>query len=902
MDETPPTIHAPAAAAEVASVAAASLEDSLAAILASGYAGGNGDTVCHAPGQHDEMCAPDGQVLPHWQPFIQSLRRLGGEEVERRHQEIRRLLRENGVTYHLRGDPASQHRPWELDLAPWIIAPADWDILEPGLVQRATLLDLLLKDLHGPRILIREGVLPAELVFSHPGFLRPCDQVFHRGQKQLTFYSADLCRDQGGRLMVLRDLTQSPTGSGFALENRTVLARVLPTVFRDCNVERLSHFFRAMRESLARLAPRRRDDPRVVLLTPGPDHESYFEHAYLSAYLGYTLVQGEDLTVRDGSVWLKSIGGLEPVDVIVRRVEDRLCDPLELDETSRHGVAGLLEAVRLGHVAVANPLGSGVLENAGLAAFLPAICRRLLAEELALPSPRTWWCGHKDDRGHVLEHLGSLRLVPIAPAFGRPVDGWTLTREERKALRRRIQATPHAYTAQAPVALSTAPALRDGALIPRPVVLRTFLAAREDGYIVMPGGLTRSVQAGHCAETQAGGEVSKDTWVRARARQPHVSLWSGPETQPAPWTIDNVLPSLAAENLFWVGRHAERAGCIARLLRTLVNLFTHADAYGADAQGPETERPSLAFMLQALAHASGSVLPAEVAVIAGWPEGRLQTLALDQTMAGGLDRSLRQMVANAYAVRDRWSSDTWRVIDAIDAHEKAMRALFHSDNAGQPDRDRPRAAPGANLAQIQVGLDSLLTSLMAFTGYSMESMTRAVGWMLLDAGRRIERGLMLIGVLQHVLTPRHDPLVSQQLLEMTLTTLESLITYRRRYRSQLRLEQALDLLLLDESNPRALAFQLEQLRQHMQALPRPRRQTRTSPEERLTLEAYAGLKRMDATDLARPSPRTQRHETLRTFLAEQARLLAALSEAVTLAYFSHVGGPQQLARRQEPRS
>lgn len=873
------------------------------------------------PAGADELHAPDGSLQSHWTPFLASLERLGPDELSRRRLDIRRLLRENGVTFHVHGDPGGRHRPWELDLIPWIIPPADWEQLEAGLTQRAMVLDLLFKDLYGPRMLLRERVVPSEAVFSHPGFLRACDKMHHRGERQLVFHSADCCRGPDGGFRILRDFTQSPAGAGYALENRTVLARVLPDVFRDCNVERISHFFRAMRDTLARLAPRRRDDPRIVLLTPGPEYETYFEHAYLAAYLGYTLVQGEDLTVRDGAVWLKSIGGLEPVDVILRRVTDVLCDPLELQEDSRHGVAGLVEAVRLQHVAVANPLGTGVLENPALAACMERVCRRVLGEDLLLTGPRTWWCGTPEDRRYVFDHLHTLRILPISPQFGPVAEGWTLSRAEGQALRRRMAAAPHLFAAQEPLEPSTAPALSPVAdaehppLLSRPVVLRTFLTAREDGYMVMPGGLTRSAGNGHGAppalpgshqefNQELGPDLSKDTWVRARARAQHVSLWTSTDVVREPWAVDNVLPSLAAENLFWVGRYLERATACARLLRMLATLFNHSDTFG-----PEAERECLPHLLQALANLTGAALPAPLEELAQWPERRLQSLVLDAHLGGSLPRTLRLLASNAYAVRDRWSADTWRVIDAIQEHAEAL-ATFSPlpEPAGpEPRNPDPLGPESVGMERLQATLDLLLTSLIAFTGYTMESMTRAVGWILLDTGRRMERGLMLIGMLQGTLSApgtlpaqpsaqQAEP-VAQQLMEMTLSTLESLITYRRRYRSRLRLEQTLDLLLLDETNPRSLAFQLEQLRSHMQALPRPRRTSRTSPEERLALEAYASLKRMDALELAKISGRSRRHEALRTFLAEQYRLLAAMADAVSLSFFSHAGGPTPLARR-----
>jgi uncharacterized circularly permuted ATP-grasp superfamily protein len=352
------------------------------------------------------------EVQPHWRTFMHAIAALGLDELERFQQEAGRQLLENGVTYNVHGDPENLHRPWMLDIIPLIISQQDWQVIEAGLKQRAELLNLILTDIYSARNLIKDGLLPPELIYGHNGFLRSCDSVQVPGAHQLITYAADLARGPDGRMWVLDDRTQAPSGAGYALENRTVQARVLSSMIRDNKVFRLSNYFRELQAELANLAVQRLSSPRVVVLSPGPLNETYFEHAYLAAYLGFTLVQGDDLTVHNGQVSLKSLEGLQPVDVILRRVDDLYCDPLELREESRLGVAGLLEASRRKNVTIANPLGSGVLENPALMPFMAGLSKHLLGEDLLLPSAATWWCGQTKELNYVLANLPSCSSKP----------------------------------------------------------------------------------------------------------------------------------------------------------------------------------------------------------------------------------------------------------------------------------------------------------------------------------------------------------------------------------------------------------------------------------------------------------------------------------------------------------
>ncbi|MEQ2006846.1 MAG: circularly permuted type 2 ATP-grasp protein, partial [Limisphaerales bacterium] len=429
-----------------------------------------------AAGAFDELLTASGEPREHYLPLLGHLDSLGQAELKRRADTCRRLLHEGGITYNVYGDARGMERPWQLDPVPFVIAAAEWHTLETALIQRATLLNRVLADCYGPQELIRSGRLPPALVFAQPDFLRPAHGIKPPRESYLHFYAADLTRSADGQWWVVSDRTAIPTGAGYALANRLITSRLLPDPFRDGHVQRLAGFFREVRNSLAHLAARHTDNPRVVLLTPGPYNETYFEQAYLARYLGYMLVEGQDLTVRDDRVYLKTLSGLEPVDVILRRVDDDFCDPLELRNDSMLGVPGLVEALRAGNVAVSNTLGSGLLQRPAFLGFLPGLCRHLLGEELKLPSVATWWCGQETARKYVLEHLDELF---VKPAFRSRVKGSRvergLTAAERDSLARAIRFQPHQYVAQERAVLSVAPAWGEHGLSARPVTVRVYL-------------------------------------------------------------------------------------------------------------------------------------------------------------------------------------------------------------------------------------------------------------------------------------------------------------------------------------------------------------------------------------------------------------------------------------------
>ena len=870
--------------------------------------------------QIDEMLNPDGQVNPHWHAFMQALDTLGLTEMASRDEEVKRLLRENGVTYVSHGERQG-HRPWELDPIPFIISNTDWQTISDGLTQRAELLNRILIDLYGERTLIKEGVIPPEVVYAHSGFLRACVGLAPSGFPFLLNYAADLARGPDGNIWILSDRAQAPSGAGYALENRTVLARALPNLFGEVGVHRLSFFFRALQNSVAdlqyqlesavRIAPHQIDNPHVVVLTPGPLNETYFEHAYLANYLGYTLVQGDDLTVWDGRVWLKSLDGLRPVDIILRRVDDTFCDPLELRQDSRLGVAGLLEVIRQGNVVVINPPGSGILENPGLMPFLPSIAKRLMNEDLRLPSVATWWCGQSKQREYVLANLETLVIKTIHRKPGeRSMFGTKLSKRGLDALRSEINANPHLYVGQEHVHLSTTPSLIEGKLEPRRTIFRSFLFATKDGYTVMPGGLTRCAgEKGELTISIQDGGVSKDTWVLAPEPEPHVSLWQRRITEvrgPAS-TNPAGLSSRAAENLFWVGRYAERAEGQARLLRIMLDkvkmskmgletstlgevppatVFT--EIVGEDAR----EVSELAYLRSMLRSLTGlrSSHPGFVSKDEQSLESEILSIIRNTENSGSLVSTLQALLSAAYAVRDRWSTDTWRVMNNIED----LCAAFDKHIPGDGGTDAQILTDFILQETESASLDQLMIFLSALSGLHAESTTQTIGWISLDMGRRIERALLLIVLCRSSLVAVRDDWIERLLLESVLAAAESLITYRSRYRAALHFPTVLELLLLDEHNPRSLLYQFKRLEEQIRALPREKLGYRLSEGEQLILEALTQLQLSNTVDLSERSEHTTQRRGFEKLLVRLAQILVDLSDVLTQTYFSHVQGPQQL--------
>lgn len=806
----------------------------------------------------DEFRA-DGPARVAWQALAGHLNALGLEELQRRERAALRQLQENGANYNVHGDAFGGDHPWELDVIPLLVHDREWNELSTGLAQRARLLDLLLADLYGPQTALRERLLPPEIIFDNPAYLRPCHGLPVPGGRHLHFYGVDLARGPDGAWRVLGDLTQMPAGAGYVLENRIVLSRLLAAPFRDSQVRRLAHFFQRFRETLLALSPRPRENPRIVMLSNGPQDVTYFEHAFLARYLGQTLVEGEDLAVREQGAWLKMLGGLQPVDVIVRRVEDSACDPLELSGPASQGLPGLLQVVRSGRVAVVNALGSGLLESEALLPFLPGLCRHFLSEELRTPSVATWWCGNPTDRAHVLAHLEELSVIPAIGSSPLPNPAAPET------LRRMIEAAPHRFVAQERLRFSSVPAIEGGRIAARRLFLRTYLSATPEGYTVMPGGLVRAVEAHSGAhESVASGGVSKDLWI---VSDDPVSEFSLLPTRSGAIELSRGggdLPSRAADNLFWLGRYAERTDAMIRIARLLLIRLS--------------ERPEGAAMphLSRYASSLGASLPIGLNTEADYAalETGVVAFLFDDKVPGGLRQTVDAVRRVAGIARDRLSAETWRMLNRMELNLEEM-SLSRRPITGE----------------VVEMLDRMLIRLAAFAGTSMESMTRGQGWRFLDMGRRLERAVQLIALLHHSLVTADaaEPLV----LEDVLSIADCSITYRRRYMSSLRDAPVLDLLLTDETNPRSLLFQLDAVADHLAQLPRDALAVGPSEEQRIIAHILTRTRLANIAQLAAADEHGRR-AALSDMLQECLAAAPRLSDSLTRHYLSHARPARQL--------
>lgn len=826
----------------------------------------------------DEFVRPDGSVREQWSHVGPALGELGHDELLVRQADADRLLEADGVSYNTLGSEDPRGRRWSLDPLPAVISSVEWASIEAAIIQRAELLDLVLADIYGPRQLVLSGLLPPEFLFGHPGFLRACDrgitgglssgsELGLQGRKSLLTYAVDIAKDASGRNIALSDRAQAPSGAGYALENRIVVSRVFPSLYRDAQVHRLAPFFRSLRTTLRNAAPETsvtRNDPRIVVLTPGPFSETAFEHAFLASYLGYSMVEGSDLTVRAGRVWMRSLGRLEPVDVILRRVDDWYCDPLELRPDSQLGVPGLAQAARSGTVSIVNPLGSGIIESPAMLAFLPEIARRFMGEELRLESVPTWWCGDEKSRQHVLANLPELVIKPTSRGVStRTVLGRELSLSQLNELRAKIQSQPNEWTAQERVSLSTTPTLSPLGFEARRSVLRAFATVRGDSYAVMPGGLLRvAPNFGDGLISNQTGAVTKDVWVLATEPEQSSGFWltSGPTVLPS----DPVgsMPSRAAENLFWLGRYAERAEDLTRLLRVTYDRRNEF-ANSTNLEG----RACVNILLRALTDVTTTYPGFSRENILEEPEQELLALIVDGNRPGTMAHSVKRLLDTAYAVRDQLSNDTWLVIGSLD---RDIQELVESRNG--------------SLSQSTLG--RAMHSLLALAGLASENMVRDPGWHFMNAGRRLERSLQLTATLNATLVRKRDTATDSLLFESTLTALESIVTYRRRYRSHAQAETMLDLLLLDVSNPRSLAYQLGQLETDLQAIPRKSDAAvgRLSSAERVLLEAITALRLVDTASLARLNEEGERPQLV-AFLAQLHTLLRRCSDAINADHF-----------------
>ena len=843
--------------------------------------------------------APGTSLAPDWSRFFNFLGGDGFDDLNHRTANLQRQIRDNGVTYNVYADANGPQRPWSLDLFPLILSAQDWTQIAAGVQQRARLLERIMADVYGPQQLLALGLLPAALVQGHPGYLRAMHGVLPAGGTFLHIAAFDLARGPDGRWWVVSQRTQAPSGLGYLLENRLAISRLFPEAFRELKVQRLAASYKALVDGMKASSPARTrgEESRIVLLTPGPYNETYFEHAYLARYLGLTLVEGSDLLVRDDKLYLKTLQGLEPVHGLLKRLDDEFLDPLELRSDSTLGVPGLLQAIRAGNVLVANAPGSAFLESSALLGFLPALSRHLLDEPLALPSLATWWCGEQAALQAVLPRLKECVIKGTYPESGiASVIGQTLSRRELDEWAGRLVRRSEDYTVQAYLPLSQTPTWQGQRIAPRSTMLRVFAVADGAGsWQVLPGGLARLAGPNDKIASMQQGGSSADVWALAESAPPRkattgaatgsptdngspsaVSLAAEPGAQPRAATPVRHKPpvtSRAAENLFWLGRYTERTENAIRMAQ--LTLQSLNGEY-------QTSQPLLAWLSE-LAVKNGLVMdtvPPATQSRRVFERSLIASLA-DTEDAASVGYNLRALKGAASAVRERLSQEQWHVIMRAEADFFSRCKAFSG-----PKHPASQALEYSSVEAL-AALESASSFLAAMTGAQTDRMSRDDGWRLLSTGRHIERLNTLASAL--ILGFETGAVYDEGGFGAILALFDSTITFHAQYQQQRDVPALLDLLVLDRDNPRSLGWVTQTLRGRLARLAE---NTVGAPQPVPDLTpALPDPGSWLLSDLCTPAAGAQDSEPYAGLLAQLELCCSAafeLSDTLSRRYFSHV--------------
>ncbi|MDP0491193.1 MAG: circularly permuted type 2 ATP-grasp protein [Verrucomicrobiota bacterium JB023] len=823
-----------------------------------------------ASGGYDEYLSPDGSLRPSIAEFGARLNEIGQEGLATSWKRGDELLRDNGLTHNLLSD-SSTFRPWNLDPIPLILSEAEWQPLAQAAIQRARLWDAILKDCYGPRTLLSEGLLPPALVFAQPGFNRSLP-LPDPDANLLTFYAVDVARARDGSWTVIADRTEAPNGTGFALENRIILTNVFPETSNKLHLIRLASYFQSLQSTLFAKAPRAVDEPGVVLLSPGPTDSTYFEDAYLARYLGIPLAVGEELTVRDDRVFLKTVSGLKRIHVLYRRVHETLIDPLENPVPSNQGVAGLMQAIRAGTVTVVNPPGCGIAESPALLPYLPAIANRLLGQDLSLPSIETVWGGQSDKFDALLSSTLGKEPAFLKNSFGQrtpPLSTVDLDASGIEELKTRIERDPAAYTLQRQMEFSTAPVWNQGKpLEPRPVALRLFLFHDGNDFRIMPGGLVRCAPSpdGLPGLSLTNDSGSKDLWILGDEEDNQQVVSNLPERETVRRSA-GTLSSRAADNLYWIGRYAERTEFATRIILEIANRLS--------AEHDQTSIRSLEPLLNALKNSS-FVPPEADPFLDAHPRAAIRKLLLPaffSETADAREEHLDSIPQNLVRLRDlsslssdRLSGETWLIIQQL--HE-----LGHY-------------SPSRNLGNLRPILQKALTYHSAFNGLCRENLTRNMGWIFLNLGRKLERAAGLLNLVCEILALPPARRSSSNVLDTALAVNDVTLTYRFRYQGAPQILPVLDLILHDPSNPRSLAYQLSEIERDLSTLATDNAEDLPTSLHRFVMRSLHYLE-TEVLDAQSDEDEIEQLDSLTAYLTNLRDRLPDFTEQLGWQFFTH---------------